>query len=68
MQHAVTVNFIDAESQDEACVIVRYNRECVCVTASLRKDGDLMVCMSKEDAKALLAGLKKATAESDDDH
>lgn len=63
MQHAITINFIDAESKDEACVVVCYNQVSVCLTVSLRKDGDVMACMSKEDAKALLEGLKKAISQ-----
>ena len=62
MRHATTLNFIDAESKDEACIIVRYNDVTVSLSVSLRTDGDLTVCMTKEEAKALLEGLRKSTS------
>ena len=62
MKHAATISFVDAESKDEACVIVRYDQVSVCLAVSHKKDGDIEVRMSKDDARVLLDGLMKATS------
>jgi hypothetical protein len=62
MQHAATITFIDAGSNDEACVGVRYDENTVALFLSLKTDGDIEVCMSKEVAKKLIEALKLATS------
>jgi hypothetical protein len=62
MQHAASITFFDVESKDEACVGVRYDETTVVLFLSLKADGDIDVCMSKEDAKKLIEALKQATS------
>jgi hypothetical protein len=62
MKSADPITFIDADSKDEAWVFVRYDETYVALGLSLRKDGDMEVCMSKEDAKKLIEALKQATS------
>ena len=61
MQDAATITFIDVESKDEACVGVRYDETTVALFVSLKTDGDIDVCMSKDDARKLIEALEKAT-------
>jgi hypothetical protein len=61
MQHAATVTFIDVESKEEACVGVRSDETSVALFVSLKTDGDIDVCMSKDDARKLIEALKQAT-------
>jgi hypothetical protein len=62
MKHATSMTFFDIESQDEGYVGIRYDDTTVALFLSLKKDGDLDVCMSKEDAKKLIEALKQATS------
>jgi hypothetical protein len=61
MQHAATITFIDLESKDEACVGVRYDETNVALFVSRKADGDIDVCMSKDDCRKLIEALKQAT-------
>ncbi len=60
MQHAATITFIDADSKDEARAVVRYDETTVALCLSLKTNGDIDVCMSKDDAKRLIEALRQA--------
>jgi hypothetical protein len=60
MKEAGTLNFKDADSSDDACVIVRYDETKVGFAVSLVRNGDIEVFMSKRDAKALMEVLRTA--------
>jgi hypothetical protein len=62
MKHATSITFFDVESKDEACVGVRYDETTVALFLSLKTDGDIEVCMNKEDARKLIEALKQATS------
>jgi hypothetical protein len=62
MREAATITFLDAESSDEAVVIVRFDEKHVALCLSLKSDGDVEAVMRKEDAKRLLDALKRAVA------
>ena len=48
MLHAASINFIDADSKDEAWVGVRYNETHVCLALSIKTNGDIQVVMGKK--------------------
>ena len=60
MQHAATIEFVDGDSKDDACIIVRYDKSTVGLAISLKTNGDLAVFMTKDDAKQLIEALKTA--------
>ena len=59
---AASITFIDAGSQDEAWVGVRYDENNVVLALSLKTDGDMAVVMSKENARKLIEALEQATS------
>jgi hypothetical protein len=65
IQHAITINFTDGETSEQACVIVRYDETTVLLAVSLQSDGDLEVRIPKADAMALLEGIAKAISSND---
>lgn len=60
MTEAVTIQFEDLETKQEALAIVRYDDSCVVVALSHKEDGDMQVVMNKGQAKKLLEALKMA--------
>jgi hypothetical protein len=60
MKEAATISFQDAESQDEAVAIVRYDENHVALCLSLKSDGDVEVVMKKGDVEKLIEALKKS--------
>ena len=60
MTEAVTIQFEDLETKQEALAIVRYDDSCVVVALSHKEDGDMQVVMNKEQALKLLEALKTA--------
>ena len=62
MRQAATITFVDNDSKDEVWVFVRYDESKVGLGLSLKKDGDIEVFMSKDDAKKLIEALKLATS------
>lgn len=60
MTEAVTIQFEDLETRQEALAIVRYDDSCVVVALSHREDGDIQVVMNKEQAMKLMEALKVA--------
>ncbi len=59
---AGTFNFFDHGNNDEACVIVRYDESTVGLVLSLKRDGDIVVFMSKDDARKIIEALNLATS------
>ena len=59
MIEATTVSFRDADSGEEATIIVRFDSEHVALCLSLRQNGDIEVVMSKDDARRLSGALQK---------
>ena len=61
MKHAATITFVDSETEDEACVVVRYDETTIGLCSSLKTNGDIEVYMTKDDARKLIEALKEAT-------
>lgn len=64
MKEAATIQFIDAETSDKGCVIVRYDTDTVALCLSLESNGDIEISMKRQDAQALFAAMKTAIAGS----
>jgi hypothetical protein len=60
MEDVASLTFLDAQSDDEACVIVRAAPGVVAIAVSLRADGDLEVCLPVTSARALVSALERA--------
>ena len=60
MKESATIEFRDAETSDEAVVIVKYDDTEVALTVSLRSKGDIEVYMAKDVARKILAALARA--------
>jgi len=60
MKESATIEFRDAETSDEAVVIVKYDDTEVALTVSLRSNGDIEVYMAKDVARKILAALARA--------
>jgi hypothetical protein len=60
MKTATTIKFINAESNDEGLIILRYNEALVMLCLSLKSNGDIEVAITKDHAKRLLEALKEA--------
>lgn len=61
MEEVSTMLIRDADSSDEAVIIVRHDAKHVALSISLRSDGDLELVMESADAKALMEALRIAT-------
>jgi hypothetical protein len=57
MDHIATIVTTDAETGDEAVVVVRAALDQVALTLSLRSDGDVEVFLSADDARRVAAAL-----------
>jgi hypothetical protein len=60
MIEAASITFRDADSGDDAVVIIRYDTVSVALSVSLKSDGDIEVRMEKAVAKRLVEALSKA--------
>lgn len=60
MEEVATVRFLDAESRDEAWVIVRASDNLVGIAFSLKSNGDFEVFLEHEDCRRLIAELQRA--------
>jgi hypothetical protein len=58
-----TITVPEQEDGDEAAVIVRIARNTVVLTISLRRNGDLAVCLPLKDTAAVAAALQRAAVE-----
>lgn len=61
MEEISTILIRDADSSDEAVVIVRHDTKHVALSISLRSDGDVELVMENADAKAIMEALRVAT-------
>jgi hypothetical protein len=59
---AATIDFIDVGTSDQACAVVRYDDSFVALGLSLKRNGDVQVVLSKEDAKAIIRALQQAVS------
>ena len=62
MREIATIKFKDAESSDDAVVIVKSTGVAIALTLSVKKGGDAEAVMSKADVRKLLEALKDAIA------
>jgi hypothetical protein len=60
MKEVATVRFLDAESGDEAWVIVRASDKIVGVAFTLKSNGDFEVFLERDDCRSLIAELQRA--------
>ena len=60
MTEATTISFQDAETLEDAFLIVRYDAGRVALAVSLKSNGDIEVVMTKDKAKSLRDALNKA--------
>jgi hypothetical protein len=63
MEQPIIIKFKDLDANDEAVVIVRYDKASVVVGLSLRSNGDMQVVMTKADARKLIEALEKAMSQ-----
>lgn len=60
MKEVVTLNFIDHDSNDEAYVFIRAERDLIAVGFSLKEDGDMELVLSSEEWQQVLVHLQRA--------
>lgn len=60
MKESATISFRDAETYDEAMVVVRHDESMVGLCLSLRSNDDIEVFMRKQDARSLIEALRQA--------
>ena len=60
MTSIATIQFQDADAQDEALVVVRAGAGSVVLGLSLKSDGDIEVVMPPETAEAVIRALQDA--------
>ena len=60
MKEVVTLNFIDHDSNDEACIIIRAERDLIAVGFSLKEDGDMELVLSSKEWQQVLVHLQRA--------
>lgn len=60
MNEIATIAMRDAESLDEAAIVIRRDRKYVVLSLSLRSDGDVQIVMNINDAKAVVEALRAA--------
>ena len=66
MKSVSTIEFRDADGQDDALIVVRAGNRRIALGVSLKSDGDMEVVMPVEKAQTLIESLQQAiaTAES----
>lgn len=62
MQEIEQIQFVDADSDDQAIVIVRASEGLVGLAVSLMSNGDAEVFMQPLDCEALIVALQRAIA------
>ena len=62
MQDVVTLNFVDYDSNDEATIIVRAERDLIAVCFSLKEDGDVELVLRTQEWHQFLVHLQRAFA------
>jgi hypothetical protein len=62
MSQIAMVEFIDADSSDQAVVLVRAKEGLISVAISLRQNGDLEVFFGKAECERVIDALQKALA------
>lgn len=60
MTNVATIEFHDADAQDEALILVRAEAGRVALAVSLKSDGDIQVVMPLEEAQTLIRSLQEA--------
>ena len=59
MKEVVTLNFIDHDSNDEACIIIRAERDLIAVGFSLKEDGDMELVLSSRLLRGALSTINE---------
>jgi hypothetical protein len=62
MKEVATIQFLDAESNDEGVVVLRASCGLIAVALSLQKDGDLEVVLRLQDCQKLINELQRAVS------
>ena len=62
MKEVATLNFIDSDSNDEALIIIRAEKDLVAIAFSLKKDGDVVLVLSSGEWQTFLVYLQRALA------
>lgn len=60
MIQADSIQFVDVESGQRGLVVVRFDDHSVALAASLLEEGDIEVCLSKDDARKVAEALLRA--------
>jgi hypothetical protein len=62
MKEVATLNFIEFDSKDEACIIIRATRDLIAICFSLKEDGDAELVLSSEEWRTFLVQFERALA------
>ena len=62
MKEVATLNFIDSDSNDEALIIIRVEKDLVAIAFSLKKDGDVELVFRSGEWQTFLVYLQRALA------
>ena len=60
MKEVATLNFIDHDSNDEAYVFIRAERDLIAVGFSLMEDGDMELVLRSKEWQQVLVHLQRA--------
>ena len=62
MEQIATIAFKERETGSDAAAIVKRDADSVALALTIQSDGDILVVMSREDARRLLDALQAALA------
>ncbi len=62
MQQVATLNFIDLDSNDEASIFIRAERDLIAIGFSLKEDGDIELLLRSEQWRTFLVQFQRALA------
>lgn len=60
MKEVATLNFIDQDSNDEAYIFIRAERDLIAVGFSLQQDGDMELVLRSDEWRQVLVHLQRA--------
>lgn len=60
MTQTATIIFVDANTNEEGCIMVRCDDRVVGLAVSLKCDGDIEVFLTKQDAEKLSMAIERA--------
>ncbi len=62
MKEVATIRFIDGDTKEEALAIIRADGDRTVLCLSHKSDGDIEVCMTKDEAKLVIEALQQSLA------